>query len=498
MQAIDDADAGGGGAFHFHQVGQLPGWHCGCLLRHHYLFVDNSERLKEAKESFSSAVLLSAHVRLQGRASVGLLQLLILRNTQMALTNFSISALKPREKPRLHVPVIGGPHHFAHFLPVAFELARRGSADVALFVSTAQDFRDVVALAQELGAPLPRTIIMDLPAAISRFLPSRLEKITRLLAWISQLRNCDAILCAERTSTILKRIPGRCPKLIHIPHGAGDRAIGFEPRFRLFDAVLVAGPKDRDRLLAKKVVNADTCAVSGPIKVAAILEAHKSRKPLFSNDRPVLLYNPHFSRTLSSGEVFAHRLADTVKHDGRYNLVIAPHIRMAQNWSKQRRNEWQALAVDDRILVDLGSSRSVDMTYTLGADVYIGDVSSQVYEFLVRPRPCLFVNAHDAVWGDNEDYAMWRFGEVVSPDCDIPAAIERAFDQHEKFRTIQIARTRAALHGLDWNASGEPVFLGQNPINRGADIVEACLVQASPCKYTKAGSDKELELHEPR
>lgn len=383
-------------------------------------------------------------------------------------------------KPRLHVPAIGGPHQFAHFLPVAFELARRGSVDVSLFVPAEQDLREVADLAQELDMPLPDTIIMNLPAGIARLVPRNLEKITRLLVWTSHLRNCDAILCAERTSTILKRIPGYCPKLIHIPHGAGDRAVGFEARFRLFDKVLVAGPKDRERLLAEGVVDAAACAVAGPIKVAAILDAHNRRKPLFANDRPVLLYNPHFSRALSSGEAFVRRLADAVRQGGSYNLVIAPHIRMAQTWPEQRRREWEALAIDDRILVDLGSPRSVDMTYTLGADAYIGDVSSQVYEFLVRPRPCLFVNAHDAAWDGNQDYAMWRFGEVVSPDCDIPAAIKRAFDQHETFRPIQIARTRTALHGLEWNASGMPAFSGQNPIERGADIVEACMVQKLP------------------
>lgn len=29
------------------------------------------------------------------------------------------------------------------------------------------------------------------------------------------------------------------------------------------------------------------------------------------------------------------------------------------------------------------------MTYTPAADIYLGDVSSQSYEFLLDPRPCL-------------------------------------------------------------------------------------------------------------
>ncbi|MFA7585553.1 MAG: glycosyl transferase [Novosphingobium sp.] len=349
-----------------------------------------------------------------------------------------------------------------------------------LFAPTAQDLREITAMAADLDMPLPRTIPLNLPVLLDRLVPKRMDKMTRLLAWATRLLNCDAILCAERTSTILKRLPGACPKLIHIPHGAGDRAAGFESRFRLFDMVLVAGTKDRNRLIAEGVTTADTCAVAGPIKVASLIDAHKRRSPLFANDRPVLLYNPHFRRPLSSAEAFVRPLVDAVMQDGRYNLIIAPHIRMAKGWTRQQRADWQALAVPDRVLVDLGSSRSVDMTYTLGADLYIGDVSSQVYEFLVHPRPCLFVNAHNADWVGNEDYAMWQFGEVVTPDCDIPAAIDGALRGHDLFRPVQTARARAALDGLDWDETGMPVFTGQHPIKRAADLIESCMGQLSP------------------
>ena len=383
----------------------------------------------------------------------------------------------------LHVPAIGGTHQFAHFLPIAFEVARRGRVEVKIFVPSIEDKREVSALAEELSMPLPQTIQLDLPSGLQRFVPDKVDKLTRILVWLRQLRNCDAILCAERTTTILKRLPGRCPLLLHIPHGAGDRAVGFEGRFRLFDKVFVAGPKDRDRLITEGLVRDADCMIAGPVKVASVLRAHKTRPPLFSNDRPLVLYNPHFSPKLSSADTFVHRLADAVVRDGRYNLIIAPHVRLAGSWAAQRRSEWESLAIDGQIMVDLGSRRSIDMTYTLGADLYVGDVSSQVYEFLVRPRPCLFVNSHDAAWEGSEDYAMWRFGEVVLPDCDIPAAIHRAFCRHPEFRDAQVERTSMALHGLNWSASGEPCFPMLDPIIQGANLVEAAMagsVSASP------------------
>lgn len=400
--------------------------------------------------------------------------------------------------PRLHVLAIGGAHQFAHFLPVAFEIGRRASLRVSIFVPDEGDIPEIGNLAQGLGLPLPEIVTMDLPGWLRRWLPGKVDKIARLMAWAGPIRAASAILCAERTSTLLKWWPGKCPDLIHVPHGAGDRAVGFERRFSHFDKVIVSGPKDRERLLAEGVISEGRCAIGGPVKIAAVLRIQQRRRGLFENDRPVILYNPHFSRKLSSANAFTHRLVQAVMADGRYNLVVAPHIRLAQHWDEARRRQWEAMAVPDRIVVDLGSRRSIDMSYTMGADLYIGDVSSQVYEFLIRPRPCLFINAHGAAWEGNPDYAMWRFGEVASPDCDIPGAIERAIHRHPEFRPIQMQRTRAALHGLDWDENGEAVFPFDDPIGRAADIIEAhVMAQDGQARTTQAPAACDLHCLQP-
>ncbi len=77
------------------------------------------------------------------------------------------------------------------------------------------------------------------------------------------------------------------------------------------------------------------------------------------------------------------------------------------------------------ILVDTGSHASIDMTYTQAADVYLGDVSSQVYEFLYRPRPCLFLNSHNIDWETDPNYANWHLGEVVRSPDEIEGALEK-------------------------------------------------------------------------
>lgn len=390
---------------------------------------------------------------------------------------------------RLHVPAIGGPHQFAHFLPVAFELAASTACEVRIFAPSPADAREVEALAARLGRAAPEIVVMDLPPAVRTVVPGALRKIALLLAWASRIRDADGILCAERTSTILRRLPGRCPPLIHIPHGAGDRAVGFEDRFRFFDRVIVAGAKDRDRLIRESCVAAERCSVGGPVKLAAMLRSGEHGPRLFSDERPVILYNPHFDRRMGTGPAMARRLAETVCANDRYNLVIAPHVRLAQGLGSARRAEWEALAVPGRVLVDLGSARSSDMSYTLAADLYVGDVSSQVYEYLVRPRPCLFVNGHGADWRDNPDYAMWHFGPVIEPDDDLPRALDHAFASWPAFRVAQMAQTRAAFDGIDWDAAGNVLFHGAHPVERAAAMVARELVQSSAPAWPAANPE---------
>jgi hypothetical protein len=79
------------------------------------------------------------------------------------------------------------------------------------------------------------------------------------------------------------------------------------------------------------------------------------------------------------------------------------------------------------------------MRYTLGADIYCGDVSSQVYEFLVEPKPCVFLNAHGADWHNDPNYPMWRLGEVASTPEEAVQMIARSKDVHPRFVELQRA-----------------------------------------------------------
>lgn len=352
----------------------------------------------------------------------------------------------PTSPPRVLFLFVGGAHQVLHAAPAAAELSRDARCAVTCLFA---DEGERAMLARVLAAwPDQRCAVEPLRhprwgAWLGRFLgmPAKLPVL-----WANRRRfpGCAALVTAERTSTLLRRfVPGL--RMIHLPHGAGDRAVGFERRLRRFDLVIVSGQKDAARMIAEGVVAAERCVVAGSVKLGALARLAPARPRLFANDRPVVLYNPHFSAHLGSWARHGRAILDWFAAQTEFNLIVAPHVRLMSAASPAARAALLARAVPDRILVDPGSERSSDMTYTRAADVYLGDVSSQVYEFIAEPRPCIFFDRGATAWENDPNYACWHFGEVVRSVPALATALARARARHPEFATRQAAAGEAAL-----------------------------------------------------
>lgn len=348
---------------------------------------------------------------------------------------------------------LGGMHQALHMAPVAVELAGRLNVRVKAYVPAADEdaLRAMLWRIDPLIAHEVRIQPMTLPAwasALIRRAGGRFAKPALLAAWRKELLVHDALVAAERTSTLLKRWPGRRPRMIHIPHGAGDRAVGFEARIRLFDHVLVSGESQRERMIGEGLVAPDQVDAVGSIKLAAILARPAPPVDLFADARPIVLYNPHFDPSLSSWPV-ARAVAEAVIAAGRYNLIVAPHVRLGERLADDERRYWEVLGRRPEVHFDLSSPRLGDATYTRAADIYLGDVSSQIYEFLATPRPAVFIDQRGVDWTRNPNYRMWAFGEVVSGAAQVVTALDRAARRHAEFIDVQRDLAGAALGPTD-------------------------------------------------
>lgn len=333
------------------------------------------------------------------------------------------------ESPSVLVMAIGEAHQLLHILGPARELLRIGM-NVEILAATEWHEKLIATHAPELSCRTVRTPLFHDGKPLYKCPP----RLPNLLLSLARIKTFDAVLTPERTSTILKKCLGKhCPKLIHIVHGAGDRAKGYENRIRLFDLVLVAGEKDYDAFLAHELATPETCHVIGYCKFDIL---SKSPPRFFENDRPVVLYNPHFDARLGSWLTFGRHLVENFSRMPEFNFIIAPHLRM-RGAGRRLFDDLARAFPEPNLRFDGGSIHSVNMDYTRSADIYAGDVSSQVYEFLQTPKPCVFLNAHNIAWKDSPFYRHWTFGEVAGSADQALTLIKSASSQHSRFASVQ-------------------------------------------------------------
>lgn len=351
-------------------------------------------------------------------------------------------------------------HQVPHSAPMAASLAREWNSIRVEAIATSQSLADTFGdIATRLGAPLVPIRLLLEPAwqrAVANVLDLAVpfSRLANLRAHAETLARYDALVVTETTSLFLKRWLGpRCPRLIWASHGAGDRAIGFRKEIGKFDRLLLAGDKLRDRMIGEGIASREQIDIVGYAKFDAIGLHTSSRPRLFDNAQPTVLYNPHFEPYLSSWWKMGEAVLDWFADHPEYNLIFAPHVMLfkrklslsvehaAVRW---RRELPQRFRDAPNIRIDLGSDALFDMTYTRAADIYLGDVSSQVYEFLVEPRPCIFLNSHGAAWRGDPNYAMWQFGPVLDDAAMLGEAIARAPYTHPHFidaQRVMVAET---------------------------------------------------------
>lgn len=266
----------------------------------------------------------------------------------------------------------------------------------------------------------------------NRVLPAK--RLARLRSNDDLFASVDMLVSTERTCLRLKerlqRKGRRSPSFVFVPHGAGDRSVSYHPQLANFDYHLVSGLKVQDEMLAHGIARPENCRIIGYAKFDTIRDDVGT--DLFSNDRPTILYNPHFDPHLSSWYDHGPELLTALSEMGdRFNVVFAPHVML---WRKKlhispeykvarfRPHIPSQVTGRENFCIDTASPALFDMTYTTGADIYIGDVSSQVYEFLRRPGPCIFI---DAARDGADAYPFWANGPVVQT---VDAAVAAVLD----------------------------------------------------------------------
>jgi CDP-Glycerol:Poly(glycerophosphate) glycerophosphotransferase len=326
-------------------------------------------------------------------------------------------------------------HHLLHSLPVACELLRLfPEHEILVFARTAAQ----LGLAQRLSAFYPSGRRLVLKILRPSWLPGRTgrRKKAVLRANRARLAACDALVLPERNSLVLRRLGVTRPKFIHTFHGPSGHDRVDDPRLGDFDLLLAPSARRLRRILEAGNARPGRAAVVGYSKLDLVRRMGLRRPPPFSNGRPTVLYNPHHRPGTSSWHAVGRAVLDHFAARDDFNLVFAPHVRLFDP-PAEHLDAFRDYAGLGHVRIDLGSEASIDMTHLLGADIYLGDISSQVFEFLVRPRPCIFLDPHRLPWRDDPDFASWHLGPVVETIGEMAQRLAAAADWQPEFAPRQ-------------------------------------------------------------
>ncbi|WP_324260600.1 CDP-glycerol glycerophosphotransferase family protein [Altererythrobacter sp. H2] len=297
----------------------------------------------------------------------------------------------------------------------------------------------------DLSLPPLLDAALALPNAV---LPAR--RLARLRASRSFFASADLVVSTERTCLRVRRrlraaLGEAAPRFVYVPHGSGDRNVAYHPELAQFDHMLLSGQKLVDEMVARGIATADRCHLIGYPKFDAIDRNRRQR--FFANDRPTFVYNPHFDPRLSSWYDHGPDLLRRAAASDQYNLIFAPHVMLFRKTlhispeyrTARRRPEIPAEALAAaNVLIDIDGPNLFNMTYTLSADGYIGDMSSQVYEFLIRRRPVFFIDTHSADYPhEAANRAFWANGPVVTSVDELVPLLEDYQRVGEEYRPVQ-------------------------------------------------------------
>lgn len=329
-------------------------------------------------------------------------------------------------------------HHVYHFLTVAIELAETHEVKILTYPSDHEFLR--ISLKRLKG---DKVEVKELKTFAFRAFTDKLKKrsFPRKSFWMKKNRNYilkefDAVIFTDFIHhTILKSRRGKFPSLIKFPHGVAGGAYSFKKDLLDFDLNIAFGDFFGWQM-EKMGVKQGQIAIVGYPKLDAVVSGTKE---YFKINKPVVVYNPHFSAPYSSWEKMGIKILDYFYSQKNFNLIFAPHLHLfqegkgGQNPDSIPKKYFEA----ENIFIDLGSIESVNMTYIKMADLYLGDVSSQVYEYLLNPRPVIFINTENVEFKDDIYFRFWRCGEVMNSLENFDEILNKAFENFPQYEPAQ-------------------------------------------------------------
>jgi hypothetical protein len=330
-------------------------------------------------------------------------------------------------------------HHVNHFVSIAVELSKTQNITILTHPNCQPYFFKTLAQFHN-----HQVKVIKLATFWFRELTDKIKnrKLPRKGFWLKKnmdfiLNNFDAIVFTDFYHRYVKdaRKDLPFPKLIKIDHGVTGRAYAYDDALIDFDFQLLIGNYTLNQFKRLNLLS-DNYAVTGYPKIDAVKS--KNNISFFKNQKPTIIYNPHFSPPLSSWHHLGIDVLEFFYNQNEFNLIFAPHINLFQDKGGYDASSiLEKYKAAEHMLIDTGSDESVNMTYILNSDIYLGDVSSQVYEFIITPRPCIFLNPTDIDYKNDYNFRFWQCGDVANSVDDLKMSLVNFKENFKTYKPIQ-------------------------------------------------------------
>lgn len=329
---------------------------------------------------------------------------------------------------------LNGLHQLFHTSMTAFELSSMQKDYKVKLIACHTDHYNILQSMKEYY-PKSNCEIILLPATF-RYKYLNFKKKTypsphSTIKMVKQyLNNTSAVVSTSHDlPKLLNKINCNHILKIYQYHGCGDRSYSFDPEYKNFNLLLIPGVYHKKRIIEEKIISQLKIRIVGYPKLDIPYKLNKIKTEFFKNNNPIVFYTPHWDPALSSYKDWSSKIIDYFKSHKEYNLIFAPHIQLIHWKYKYKYDVSFSNLKENNILVDYGSINSVNGFYSLISDIYIGDVSSQVYEFLShKPRSCIFLNPNLFSWKKNPDFRFWELGEVIEDFTNFDKILEKSLN----------------------------------------------------------------------
>lgn len=353
--------------------------------------------------------------------------------------------MKNNQKKSIGLLCIDTPYFLYHLLSIGYELSKSDTVSVVFFTTT-----ENINLVEHYSRIFKRSKIkivhfncipfLHRSSNVWKYLPINIYRTITLLLNIYKLREANAIVAPLYDYIFLKRIfPYKY--YIYSTHGMPSSEYALSNKITQFDLFFLFGERDRLERKRRGQLTKSNHAMVGFIKYDLIKNTPKYS--CFNNDKPIILYNPHWNPEITSYYKVGHRIIDFFTVNDGYNLIFAPHVKLGQKnvLLKKKLKKYEFYT---NIIIDLGSQACIDMSYTRYADIYLGDVSSQAIEFIfINPRPCLFLDLHDIKAKPNLKPITWGFGPVYNDIDNFSEKINQAYKLHRsQYKETQTMKSK--------------------------------------------------------